>query len=199
MNTRLHTTPETLTPKQVLGRQIRDLRKSRSLTLSELAGKINRSVGWLSQIERGLYDVSITAMHEIATALDVQISWFFQTGAQPPADEVGLIVRKANRRTFDFHGTGAHEEILSPSLNGQFLLIESTFAPGTSTGDRDRQRRGEEAGLVVSGLLELHVDGKTYQLGVGDSFTLTKPGSHRCHNPGLEPTVLLWISAAGSY
>lgn len=188
-----------LTPSQVLGQQIRELRQSRSLTLAELARRINRSVGWLSQIERGLYDVSITAMHEIAKALNVQISWFFQTDNPPPAEERGLIVRKAHRRTFDFHGTGAHEEILSPSLNGQFLLIETTFAPGTSTGDRGRERHGEEAGLVLRGVLELQVEGRTHRLHKGDSFTLPESGTHRCHNPGQQPTVVLWVVSTGAY
>jgi transcriptional regulator with XRE-family HTH domain len=182
-----------------LGLQIRDLRKSRGMTLAGLAAGINRSVGWLSQIERGMSEVSISAMHEIAQALDVTVSWFFQEGKQASPDEAHLIVRKSNRKKFDFHGTGVHEEILSPSLSGQILLIESTFAPGTKTGDRDRKRQGEEAGLVVSGTLELHLDGKKFTLQAGDSFALPQTGPHRCFNPGQEPTVVLWITTPAAY
>ena len=36
-----------------IGEDIRALRRSRDLTLQTLAGAIGRSVGWLSQIERG--------------------------------------------------------------------------------------------------------------------------------------------------
>ena len=94
----------TLTPQQILGFQIRDLRRAKRLTLIELAQRINRSVGWLSQIERGMAEISISAMHEIARELDVQISWFFRTEAAPDANEIGFVVRKTNRRIMDFHG-----------------------------------------------------------------------------------------------
>jgi transcriptional regulator with XRE-family HTH domain len=189
----------TLTPQQILGFQIRDLRRAKRLTLIELAQRINRSVGWLSQIERGMAEISISAMHEIARELDVQISWFFRTESAPDADEIGFVVRKSNRRVMDFHGSGVHEEILSPSISGELLLVETTFEPGARTGDRDRERRGEEAGVVLSGVLELEVEGKTLLLEAGDSFSFTRKGPHRCHNPGKVPTVVLWVHTPASY
>lgn len=182
-----------------LGYQIRDLRRAKGLTIPQLAAQIDRSVGWVSQTERGLSEVSIAALHQIATALDVQVSWFFGPGAVPPPEELGLVLRRANRRTLDFHGSGVHEEMLSPSLSGQLLLVETTFAPGASTGDRDRERRGEEAGVVLAGRLELHVDGRTLLLHAGDSFSFTRRGPHRCHNPGTEPCVVLWVITPPSY
>lgn len=184
---------------RVLGHQIRDLRRAKGITIPELAARIERSVGWLSQIERGLSAVSISALHQIAAELEVHVSWFFATGATPAADELGLVLRLRNRRTLDFHGSGVHEEILSPNLSGQLLLVESTFAPGASTGDRDRERRGEEAGLVLSGVLELRVDGRSFRLETGDSFAFTRHGPHRCHNPGKVPAVVLWVMTPPSY
>lgn len=185
--------------KQALGFQIRDLRRAKGITITELAQRINRSVGWLSQIERGMAEVNISAMHEIANVLEVQISWFFRGGQAAADDELGLVVRRSNRRSMDFHGSGVHEEILSPTISGELLLVESTFAPGASTGDRDRERRGEEAGVVLSGSLELHVDGKTLLLQAGDSFAFTRRGPHRCHNPGTVPAVVLWVHTPASY
>lgn len=182
-----------------LGHQIRDLRRAKGVTIPELASRIDRSVGWLSQIERGLSEITIAALHQIAAALEVQVSWFFAQGAAPPDDELGLVLRRRNRRTLDFHGSGVHEEILSPTLSGQLLLVESTFAPGASTGDRDRERRGEEAGLVLSGTLELRVDGRSLRLEAGDSFAFTRTGPHRCHNPGPVPAVVLWVITPPSY
>ena len=184
---------------RALGHQIRDLRRAKGITIPQLAARIDRSVGWVSQIERGLSEVTIAALHQIAAALEVQLSWFFATGAPPAAQELGVVLRKANRRTLDFHGSGVHEEILSPNLSGQLLLVESTFAPGASTGDRDRERRGEEAGLVLSGTLQLRVDGKTFTLQAGDSFAFARQGPHRCHNPGKVPAVVLWVITPPSY
>jgi transcriptional regulator with XRE-family HTH domain len=184
-----------------LGHQVRDLRRAKGVTIPELAARIGRSVGWLSQIERGLSEVTIAALHQIAAALEVQVSWFFTGGAAAPAaaDELGLVLRKRHRRTLDFHGSGVHEEIVSPTLSGQLLLVETTFEPGASTGDRDRERRGEEAGLVLAGTLELRIEGKTVLLEAGDSFAFTRSGPHRCRNPGKVPCVVLWVITPPSY
>lgn len=184
---------------RALGHQIRDLRHAKGITIPELAARIDRSTGWLSQIERGISEVTIAALHQIAAALEVQVSWFFANGTAPAPEELGLVLRQRNRRKLDFHGSGVHEEILSPNLSGQLLLVESTFAPGASTGDRDRERRGEEAGLLIRGALNLHVDGKTFKLEAGDSFAFTRQGPHRCHNPGTVPAVVLWVITPPSY
>lgn len=184
---------------RALGHQIRDLRLAKGITIPQLAQRIERSVGWVSQIERGLSAVTISALHQIAQVLEVHLSWFFANGAAPAADELGLVLRQRNRRKLDFHGSGVHEEILSPNLSGQLLLVESTFAPGASTGDRDRERRGEEAGLLLSGALELQVDGRSLLLQAGDSFAFTRSGPHRCHNPGKLPAVVLWVITPPSY
>lgn len=182
-----------------LGHQIRDLRRAKGITIPELAARTQRSVGWISQIERGLSEITITALHQIAEALEVQVSWFFGKGEAPAAEELGLVLRKRNRRALDFAQSGVREEILSPNLSGQLLLLETTFAPGASTGDRDRERRGEESGVVLRGTLELQVDGKTFHLEAGDSFAFTRRGPHRCHNPGKVPAVVLWVITPPSY
>ena len=64
-----------------LASSIRELRKIRTLTLQGLSDKIGRSVGYVSQIERNISDVSIPVLKEIAEALDVNINWFFQGNA----------------------------------------------------------------------------------------------------------------------
>lgn len=191
--------PTAVSLNRHLGHQIRDLRRAKGVTIPTLAARINRSVGWVSQIERGLSEVTIAALHQIAAALEVQVAWFFDAGGPPSGDELGLVQRRHNRRKLDFHGSGVHEEILSPNLSGALLLVETTFEPGASTGDRDRERRGEEAGVVLSGTLELRIDRKTLRLEAGDSFAFTRRGPHRCHNPGKVPCVVLWVITPPSY
>jgi len=183
----------------ILGRQIRDLRKAKGVTLQHLAARVDRSLGWLSQIERGMSPISISALDSIAQALDVELSWFFAPGAPPDPDELGMVVRKRHRRVLDFHGSGVHEELLTPTFGNQLLLMETTFAPGASTGDRDRERRGDEAGVVLRGTLELSLEGRTLRLRAGDSFAFKRQGPHCCHNPGRVPTVVLWVVTPPSY
>ncbi|MCP5368989.1 MAG: cupin domain-containing protein [Hyphomicrobiales bacterium] len=182
-----------------IGAQIRDLRKARGLTIAELAEGIGRSSGYVSQIERELSGVSISSLQRIANVLGVQISWFFQGQVVAPQEERDIIVRRHNRRRLDYGETGIMEELLSPTLTGSFEVIMTTFEPGSSTGQRERQRKGEEAGVVLSGALELWMDNKCFLLQAGDSFTLREPGWHRCVNPGDVDAVILWIISPPSY
>ena len=75
-----HSLPDT--PK-TLGADLRALRKSRGLTLAELAETLGRSVGWLSQVERDISDPSITDLRDIAAKLDVSVSMLFRHTAAP--------------------------------------------------------------------------------------------------------------------
>src|SRR6476660_151329 len=60
-----------------IGRQIRDLRKSRGLTLKQMARRTNLSVTLLSQIERAESSASVSSLFKVATALDVRLTDLF--------------------------------------------------------------------------------------------------------------------------
>lgn len=185
---------------RTVGQQVRTLRKLKKITLQALATAIGKSVGYLSEIERDIAPISISALQEIADTLGVSIAWFFQEpGELIPKEERGFVVRSQNRKRLDFTGSGVIEELLSPHLNGQLELIMTTFKAGSRTGDQDRVRRGEEAGVVISGSLELHVDGKVVLLHAGDSFAFYRTGPHQCVNPGNEDAVVVWVITPPSY
>jgi DNA-binding NtrC family response regulator len=60
-----------------IGRQIRDLRKNRQLTLTQMAWRTNLSVSLLSQIERAESSASVSSLFKVATALDVPLTDLF--------------------------------------------------------------------------------------------------------------------------
>ncbi|OIN08926.1 helix-turn-helix domain-containing protein [Oceanisphaera psychrotolerans] len=182
-----------------IGQQIRDLRKSRKMTLSTLAAKVNKSVGYLSQVERGVSSLPIGVLQTIGDALGVRASWFFQPGDDLPSQEREYIVRADRRRSMAFSGIGAREELLSPRLSGQLILIMTRLAPGGSGGEVPRQRKGEEAGYVEAGQLELTIGEQTFLLEAGDSFSITGEEPHLIHNPGDTETRVVWVMAGVDY
>lgn len=60
-----------------IGRTIRELRKSRGLTLKQLARRTDLSVSLLSQLERAESAASVSSLFKVATALDVRITELF--------------------------------------------------------------------------------------------------------------------------
>ena len=60
-----------------IGRQIRELRKARGLTLKQMSRRTKLSVSLLSQIERAESSASVSSLFKVATALDVRLTDLF--------------------------------------------------------------------------------------------------------------------------
>lgn len=180
----------------LLARDIRALRRSRMLTLSELAGQIGRSVGWMSQVERGISQPSIADLRLLGEAFGVPISLFFAHEAASETER-GKIVRAGMRRRLGSSESGLTEELLSPDLGGPFEMVRSIFAPGAAM-QHPQTRNTEEAGYVVSGLLDLQIDGVWYHLGEGDSFRF-RGLPYRWRNRSNAPAVVIWVVAPPVY
>lgn len=188
-------------PLDDLGHEIRQLRKVRGFTLQQLALATGKSVGFLSQVERNLTRPSVAALQDISEALGVHIGWFFPDDTSGSPDEREHIVRQDNRRRLTYSrlsGTeylGLHDHLLSANLDGQLALGISRYEPGASTGDDRYAHDGEEAGLVLSGRLELTLEDRVHLLETGDSFSFSSRLRHRYANPSTrEDTVVVWAN-----
>ena len=60
-----------------IGKNIRELRKGRGLTLKQMSRRTKLSVSLLSQIERAESSASVSSLFKVATALDVKITELF--------------------------------------------------------------------------------------------------------------------------
>jgi len=179
-----------------LGRDLRALRKSRGLTLNELATNIGRSVGFLSQIERGLSAPSIRDLRTLATAFEVPVSWFFLTDEGDDLER-DYIVRADARRALGTTEEGIVEELLSPDLGGSFEMFRSVIEPGTEQAEFNT-RETEEAGYLISGELDLWIDENKFSLKSGDSFRFDhKP--FRWHNKGDVQAIIIWVVSPPVY
>lgn len=179
-----------------LGRDLRALRRTRGLTLSDVAEQMGRSVGWLSQVERDISEPTFVEVQRLAAIFGVSVSTFF--GQAPArAGEEGRIVRSGARRQVGQTTQGLIEELLSPDLTDDFEVVHSTFAPGASRTDTV-QRPTQEVGFIVSGTLNLTVAGQTHCLNPGDSFRIR--GEPFCWaNPGPTPCIAIWVIAPPVY
>ena len=188
--------PEQDNGERLLAGDIRALRKARGLTLAEIGMKLGRSVGWVSQVERGLSVPSLGDLRAFADLFGVPISLFFSHDV-PVEKERGVVVRAGSRRSLGTSESGLVEELLSPDLGGSFEMLRSVFAPGAEMKTEAR-RPTEEAGYVVSGIFEIEIAGTWHRLGEGDSFRFEgKP--FRWRNPGTEPAVVIWVVSPPVY
>lgn len=181
-----------------IGGEIRDLRKARRLTLKELAERTGLSVGYLSEVERGIASPNVKSLHDIAAALGVTISWFFHAADAAEPGEHVVFVRHDKRRQVAF-SNGIIDELLSPHLRGKLELLLSRFPPGASSGPDPYTHEGEEAGIVIRGRLELWVGAQRLLLEEGDSFGFESTIPHRYCNTGDSEAVVIWAITPPSY
>ena len=183
-----------------LGEEIRQLRRAKDLTLTELGERIGKSAAYLSLVERSKTKPSVSVLQDISEALGVHVGWFFQSDPEISDQERRVVVRAANRRRLSYTGMGStdylghFDHLLSANLDGQLALGLSRYEPGGSTGDDLYSHQGEEAGLVLQGCIELTVGEERFLLQEGDSFSFSSQEPHRYHNPGDEDAVVVWAN-----
>jgi DNA-binding response OmpR family regulator len=64
---------------QVVGKRLREKRTAEKLTLKQLANRTGLSVSLISQIELGKSAASMSTLHKLTTALQVRMTYFFET------------------------------------------------------------------------------------------------------------------------
>ena len=179
-----------------LGADLRALRKARGLTLTDIAARLDRSVGWLSQVERDKSEPSISDLRQIAECLSVPMSMLFAHSAAP-AEEQGYVVRAGSRRPMGSGEEGLIEELLSPDLTDDFEMVHSTFEP-FSKMQKPADRPTQEVGYMISGRLDLAIGSGRFSVGPGDSFRIRNEPYHWA-NPYDEPAVAIWVIAPPVY
>ena len=184
-----------------LGREIREVRKARGLTLQDISDAVSCSTAYLSRIELGTANVSAQLLQEISAALAVDPDWFFpkQSGAGPL--ERKHVVRAENRRALSGMYTrsteelGFEDELLSSTLSGQCYLIMSRFRSGAGSPPQPLEGysfEGEQHAIVLSGEVELRLGDEVIVLREGDSFSYPSMIAHRFRNRTEKEATMVW-------
>ncbi|HEX5597562.1 MAG TPA: cupin domain-containing protein [Micromonosporaceae bacterium] len=186
-------------PPDLVGARMRQFRAERGLTLRGLAARSGLSIGFLSQVERGVSSIGLTALNSVAAALDRPVAEFFEDGS-PNAEQ-------AEERNLPAHFTltradsGAVEYVSGQqtyrmlSDRGPNLVLEPMLVHIAPGGRREEAygHGGEEFAYVVRGELLYEVDGVEHRLYPGDSVHLRSTVSHRIYNDTDEVTTVVSV------
>jgi transcriptional regulator with XRE-family HTH domain len=183
-----------------VGQRIRDLRRARAMSLEAVAARTDLSIGFLSQIERGLSSPSLRVLATLADVLGVGIAGLFGTRKDAAAAPDAIVTRERQRAKLNLWRTGISKQLLSPAgSEGRLNLFLVHMEPGGSTGDELYTHDGEEAGLVIEGEMQLTVDAESWTLKHGDSFRFASRRPHRFSNPsGNSKAVVLWVNCVSA-
>ena len=197
-STNIHPDEESPSSTGLVGNEIRKLRKLKKLTLNELGAQTNLSVGYLSQIERNLSSPTVKALFDISHALGVSINWFFHEGENNTRDEDQYVIRNDRRRSIRYE-SGIVDQLLNTTAVSSFEFLFSTFEPQATSKVEPYNHEGEECGVVISGQLQLNIEGVSYTLQKGDSFSFPSTLNHSYLNPGQEKAEVIWCTSPPTY
>ncbi|MBB5694728.1 helix-turn-helix domain-containing protein [Muricoccus pecuniae] len=184
--------PATQDGAKQIGAQLRALRAERGLTILELAAKAGLSAGLISQIERGNSNPSMRTIQRLRSALGINIWEFFGQAAVADEEEPPFVRRRDRRGRIVVGRTRLVKELLSPRSDSALRFMLITLPPGGVSEDV-LVGRGEKGGYVLSGRVELTVDGRRSELSEGDSFQFESHLPHQLANPTGEEAVVFWI------
>jgi XRE family transcriptional regulator, regulator of sulfur utilization len=184
------------TGDDAVGTRIRSLREGMDLSLRDLAELSGVSAPMLSQVERGDTSPTLAVAQKIAGGLDLTLSQLLRLDE----DRHVVVVRAGDRRTRRRRGHRVEE--LTPPLPGQRADVSvHTLAPGATTGGPDdppmHEPGSRETAVVVSGAVELFIDGQRHELREGDSVTFDADLPHHFENNGSDEARLIAVVAAG--
>ena len=170
----------------MIGLRIRERRKKAALTLKQVAEAAKISTGYLSLIERDKALPTLTTLDRIARALGTNLE-FFVAAPQP----VDCLTRGDERSRF-FVGTNllGYERISAQFPGSELTSYVLTAAPGYASDIVSHT--GEEHVFMLSGEMELNLDGEVLVLRAHDSVHYSSGRPHGWSNPNDTPAQILW-------
>lgn len=180
-----------------IGSKLKSLRTMKELTLKELSQRTNLSIGFLSQIERGVTSVAISSLDTIAKALDTDLSYFFTMPKKKERKVLRSFEQEVytikNSQFIDYHLTLNPEEVV-------MLPRMQVILPQMEDAHNDPYaHEGEEFVYVLEGILTVQLENEEFQLYPGDSMHYDSSVPHNWNNNTSKNVKVLVVNTPNKF
>lgn len=171
--------------RSALGERLRESRKSQGLTMQDVADRAGLSIGFISQIERGLAAPSLSSLVSLARVLRAEVSSFLD---QPRGDSSAT--RQDQRPVYSIADDALSYERVSAAFPGNMLRSVIIHEP---PGHRSEpiSHEGEELFYIIQGAITVEVDGERTILQAGDTIHFPSTRTHSTWNHTDTPATIL--------
>lgn len=168
----------------LVAERVRNLRKTRELSLDALADVSGVSRSMISLIERGETSPTAAVLNKLADALGVSLAQLFaaEAGSQPQPLSLA-----AHQHVWKDPQSGYVRRHLSPSGYAAPIELVEVLFPAHETVTFDNLARNVETHQQVwllEGKMIITLDGTRWQLEPGDCLAMTLGQRISFHNPG---------------
>ena len=170
-----------------VGTRLRSIRTAFGLSQRELARRAGVTNGLISLIEQNRVSPSVSSLKKVLDGVPMSLAEFFTLDlATAPQAFFGAdeLVELGNEEV-------SLRLVAAQRPGRQLSVLHERYAPGAATGEEMLAHRGEEAGVVIRGRIELTVSGATRILGPGEAYYFASQLPHRFRNAGREPCEII--------
>ena len=177
---------------------IRNIRKEKSMTLKQLADKTGCTIGYLSQIERGMKEPSLEVLRKIAFALELDITDLLSERGK--SGQRGYeIVHKTEREKLFIEELELTYEMLTRTdvVVGQRNGIKAMtciLKPKTAGTGEAVSHNTAEFVYVLQGSMLCRLEEEQFRLDAGDSLLIPPGALHAFRNVSEEDTEILMVT-----
>jgi transcriptional regulator with XRE-family HTH domain len=170
-----------------LGGRLRFVRLRHKLSQRELAKRSGVTNSTISLIESNQMNPSVGALKRILDGIPMGLSEFFAIEPERP--------RKAFYRADELTEIGkkpiSYRQVGDNLFGRALQILKERYGPGGDTGRVPLVHDGEEGGIVISGKLEVTVEGERRVLGPGDAYYFESRRPHRFRCIGNRPCEVI--------
>lgn len=168
----------------LLASRIRELRKTRALTLEQLSDQSGVSRSTISLIERQETSPTAAVLNKLADALGVTLPALFSAEVQQTKPEP--LSLRSNQPMWTDPASGYVRRHLTPSgVDAPIELVEVNFPAGeTVVFDNPARKLGIHQQLwMLKGAMDITLGGQTWHLATGDCLAMELGAHITFHNP----------------
>ncbi len=178
---------------QIIGTKIKKQRLYHKMTLKQLSDATGLSIGYLSQVERGLGTLSLPALENLSNILHIEMSSFFEQEKEENSD---LIVYSHQREKLQ-----VSNQFLHYSLSRQCSEIQPVIYEIYPSHEEQKAEETmlfghpeEEYLYILEGVCLLTIDDQEYTLNPGDCAYIPPNSRHFWKNPTSRMLRILGIA-----
>lgn len=170
-----------------VGARLRSIRTTFGISQRELARRAGVTNGLISLIEQNRVSPSVSSLKKVLDGIPMPLAEFFTLDLTSTPQ-----VFFGSEELLELGTEDVSLRLVAAQRPGrQLSVLHERYAPGAATGEEMLAHRGEEAGVVIRGRLEVTVSGNTRVLGPGEAYYFASQLPHRFRNAGREPCEII--------
>lgn len=168
-----------------VGARLRQVREAHGFSQRALAARSGVTNGMISMAEQNATSPSVASLKKILDGIPISLAAFFSGAEIEPR-----IFFRAKELT-ELGDRAISLRQVGDAATHSLQMLHERYRPGADTGEEAYTHEGEEAGIVISGNIEITVDGTVGVLSAGDAYLFDSRLPHRFRNTSDEDCVIV--------